>query len=159
MITNMMGFGVNASNYEEALKEIRKCIDEEILKDRDAGSVSISIEGNKTTVKLSDGRVGTAKCNPCDTFDVITGIRVALDDIEKKSKKLTNLEKEIVTLAEKLGAKKIYCYRYDDEYDADEMCFINADEECVMHIYDNDLFTFIKDDETIALSELKKDRW
>lgn len=36
------------------------------------------VRGNKTIVKLSDGKVGVAKCNPEDTFDVYEGLTLAL---------------------------------------------------------------------------------
>lgn len=36
------------------------------------------IRGNKTIIKLSDGKVGIAKCNPEDEFSVIVGATVAL---------------------------------------------------------------------------------
>lgn len=35
------------------------------------------IRGNKTVVRLSNGKVGIAKCNPQDTFDVYEGLRIA----------------------------------------------------------------------------------
>lgn len=35
------------------------------------------VRGNKTVVRLSNGKVGIAKCNPQDTFDVYEGLRIA----------------------------------------------------------------------------------
>ena len=35
------------------------------------------VRGNKTVVRLSNGKVGVAKCNPQDTFDVYEGLRIA----------------------------------------------------------------------------------
>ena len=35
------------------------------------------IRGNKTIVKLSNGKVGVAKCSPEDEFDVYEGLRIA----------------------------------------------------------------------------------
>lgn len=35
------------------------------------------IRGNKTIVRLSNGKVGIAQCSPEDTFDVYEGLRVA----------------------------------------------------------------------------------
>lgn len=35
------------------------------------------IRGNKTVVRLSNGKVGVARCNPQDTFDVYEGLRIA----------------------------------------------------------------------------------
>lgn len=35
------------------------------------------VRGNKTIVKLSNGKVGIAKCSPEDKFDVYEGLRVA----------------------------------------------------------------------------------
>lgn len=35
------------------------------------------IRGNKTIVRLSDGKVGVARCNPQDSFDVFEGLRIA----------------------------------------------------------------------------------
>ena len=35
------------------------------------------IRGNKTVVRLSNGKVGVARCNPQDAFDVYEGLRIA----------------------------------------------------------------------------------
>ena len=35
------------------------------------------VRGNKTVVRLSNGKVGVAKCNPQDAFDVYEGLRIA----------------------------------------------------------------------------------
>lgn len=35
------------------------------------------IRGNKTVVRLSNGKVGVAKCDPQDSFDVYEGLRIA----------------------------------------------------------------------------------
>lgn len=35
------------------------------------------IRGNKTIVKLSNGKVGVARCHPDDEFDIYEGLRVA----------------------------------------------------------------------------------
>lgn len=35
------------------------------------------IRGNKTVVRLSNGKVGVARCNPQDTFDIYEGLRIA----------------------------------------------------------------------------------
>lgn len=35
------------------------------------------VRGNKTVVRLSNGKVGVAKCDPQDTFDVYEGLRIA----------------------------------------------------------------------------------
>lgn len=35
------------------------------------------IHGNKTVVRLSNGKVGIARCNPQDSFDVYEGLRIA----------------------------------------------------------------------------------
>lgn len=35
------------------------------------------IRGNKTVVRLSNGKVGVARCNPQDSFDVYEGLRIA----------------------------------------------------------------------------------
>lgn len=35
------------------------------------------IRGNKTIVRLSNGKVGVARCNPQDSFDVYEGLRIA----------------------------------------------------------------------------------
>ena len=95
------GLGSTATNYQDALKEVRKWLDEQ----EGVTTPSIKVEGYETTVTLPDGRVGVARCNPCDKFDIITGIRVALDDIERKSIKLNEEEKMCLKVAKKAGAK------------------------------------------------------
>lgn len=103
MLMNGIGLKLNATNYKDALNEMRKWLDEQ----QGITTTSIKVEGNKTTVTLPDGRVGVSRCNPCDKFDIITGVRVALDDIEKKSRKLSTIEKLLLNAAMSIGCTEI----------------------------------------------------
>ena len=97
----MMGF--DSKTYNEALKQMWEWLDKQT---GNSNSIKVEVKDNKTTVTLDDGRVGVARCNPCDKFDIVTGIRVALDDIERKSRKLSTLEKQMVNI--KLGSEALY---------------------------------------------------
>ena len=90
----MMGF--DSKTYNEALKQMWEWLDKQT---GNSNGIKVEVKDNKTTVTLDDGRVGVARCNPCDKFDIVTGIRVALDDIERKSRKLSILEKQIIQIA------------------------------------------------------------
>ena len=149
MIMNGFGIGVNASNRNDALREIRKWVDKELGEP----STSIKGEGNKTTVTLPDGRVGVSRCNPCDKFDIITGIRVALDDIEKKSRKLNTLEKILLNAAISIGCTEIEiddsCVTFHKPSDNYTMCYNNDDI---------DAFNWLEKHSRYSIMKLLKER-
>lgn len=136
----MNGFGLmlETNDRKEALREVRKWVDKELGEP----TTSIKVEGNKTTVTLPDGRVGVSRCNPCDKFDIITGVRVALDDIEKASWKLTDEEKMYLKVARKAGGNYVRVAKH--ERVLNDICFkIDTDEDyydCVLEIEDDNLF-------------------
>lgn len=137
------GLGVNTSNYDEALKEVREWLD----KQQGVTSQAIKVEGNKTTVTLPDGRTGVSRCNPCDKFDIITGIRVALDDIEKKSRKLTDEEKMYLMVAQKAGGIYVRVDKY--QHSVNDVWFttyegFDDDDFVVLHIEDDNLFNWLE---------------
>ena len=146
------GLGVNTSNYDEALKEVREWLD----KQQGVTSQAIKVEGNKTTVTLPDGRVGVSRCNPCDKFDIITGIRVALDDIERKSRKLSILEKQMIQTALDVGAKTIQLLTYDD--DTDVVVFLNDVDHEIMGVEVEDSFDWLEPRKKYAIKDLIKNR-
>lgn len=45
-------------------------------------TITITIDGNKTIAEDSDGKQGMARCHPDDTFDLQTGVALALDRME-----------------------------------------------------------------------------
>lgn len=136
------GLGSNATNYKDALKEVREWLDKEEGKT----SPIITVDGNKTTVKLPDGRVGVARCNPCDKFDIIEGIRVALDDIERNSRMLTDEEKMYLKVAQKAGGRYVRVDEY--QHSVNDVWFTtyeNLDDEAsVLHIEDDNLFNWLE---------------
>lgn len=95
-------FCVEAKNFEEAVEKWKKGLTVKAEQERTG---SIKIVGNKTIVTLPDGREGVARCNPVDTFDILEGIRVALEDIKNKTHKLTTDEKALLN-ALKLGGEQ-----------------------------------------------------
>ena len=125
----MNGFGLmlDTNDRKEALRQVRKWVDKELGEP----TTSIKVEGNKTTVTLPDGRVGVSRCNPCDKFDIITGIRVALDDIEKKSRKLNTVEKILLNAAMSSGCTEIeiddLCVNFHKPSDNYTMSYNNDD--------------------------------
>jgi len=150
----MNGFGLmlDARDREDALREVRKWVDKELGE----LTTSIKVEGNKTTVTLPDGRVGVSRCNPCDKFDIITGIRVALDDIEKKSRKLSILEKQMIQTALDIGAKTIQLLTYDD--DTDVVVFLNDVDHEIMGVEVEDSFDWLEPRKKYAIKDLIKNR-
>ena len=156
MLMNGFGIGVNASNREDALREVRKWVDKELGEP----TTSIKVEGNKTTVTLPDGRVGVSRCNPCDNFDIITGVRVALDDIERKSRKLTEDEKMYLKVAQKAGGRYIKLDKYYSS--TNDVWFTNCedddDESVVLHIEDDNIFNWLTPNEYYNINLLLKER-
>lgn len=157
----MNGFGLmlDARNRNDALREVRKWVDKEL---GETTTTSIKVEGNKTIVTLPDGRIGVSRCNPCDKFDIITGIRVALDDIEKKSRKLTDEEKMYLKVAKKAGAEYVIREHFvaseDDIYftfDVDDYDDVN---NCALMISDDEVFNWLEDEKFYDIDTLLKER-
>lgn len=154
-LNNMMnGFGLmlDTNDRKEALREVRKWVDKELGEP----TTSIKVEGNKTTVTLPDGRVGVSRCNPCDKFDIITGIRVALDDIERKSRKLSLIERQMIQTAFDLGAQNIKLYRYDS--DTNVIMFLGDKNQELMAIQHDDAFDWLDHGKEYVIKELIKNR-
>ena len=147
----MMGF--DSKTYNEALKQMREWLYKQT---GNSNSIKVEVKDNKTTVTLDDGRVGVARCNPCDKFDIVTGIRVALDDIERKSRKLSILEKQIIQTALDIGAQKIILYKYDE--DTNVIVFLSDKNEAVMIIQHDEAFDWLDNEKEYVINELIKNR-
>lgn len=152
MLMNGFGIGVNANNREDALREVRKWVDKELGEP----TTFIKVEGNKTTVTLPDGRVGVSRCNPCDKFDIITGVRVALDDIERKSRKLSIIERTILTTALDLGAKNVTLYTYENDTNVVE--FTDDKYNVLMDVERDDVFDWLESRKKVSIEKIVKDR-
>lgn len=154
----MNGFGLmlDARNRNDALREVRKWVDKELGET----TTSIKVEGNKTTVTLPDGRVGIARCNPCDKFDIITGIRVALDDIERKSMKLNDEEIMCLKVAKKAGARYVKVCKFEcsinDIFMTANKC--TNEENVVLYLEDDDMFLSLDDEKFYDIDTLLKER-
>ena len=155
----MNGFSLmlDTNDKKEALRQVRKWVDKELGEN----SSSIKVEGHKTTVTLPDGRVGVARCNPCDKFDIIAGIRVALDDIERKSIKLNEEEKMCLKVAKKAGAKYIRIEKY--ELSANDIYMvidkdIDNDENIVLYLEEDDMFLCLDNHKFYDIDTLLKER-
>lgn len=146
----MMGF--DSKTYSEALKQMREWLDKQT---GNSNGIKVEVKDNKTTVTLDDGRVGVARCNPCDKFDIVTGIRVALDDIERKSRKLSTLEKQMIQIALDIGAKTIQLLTYDDCAD---VVFLNDVDHEIMGVEVKDSFDWLEPRKKYVIKELIKNR-
>ena len=146
----MMGF--DSKTYSEALKQMREWLDKQT---GNSNGIKVEVKDNKTTVTLDDGRVGVARCNPCDKFDIVTGIRVALDDIERKSRKLSILEKQIIQIALDIGAKTIQLLTNDDCAD---VVFLNDVDHEIMGVEVKDSFDWLEPRKKYVIKELIKNR-
>lgn len=151
--------GVSARNYDEALKQMQEWLDKQQENNK---GIKVEVKDGTTTVTLNDGRVGVARCNPCDKFDIITGIRVALDDIEKKSIKLTDDEKMYLKVAKKAGAeyvvRKHYAIFKDDiyfTYDDEEEDYSDNDNYALT-ISDDNVFNWLEDEKFYSIDKLLK---
>ena len=143
----MVGF-----NYNEALKQMWEWLDKQT---GNSNGIKVEVKDNKTTVTLDDGRVGVARCNPCDKFDIVTGIRVALDDIERKSRKLSILEKQIIQIALDIGAKTIQLLTNDD---CTDVVFLNDVDHEIMGVEVEDSFDWLEPGKKYDIKELIKNR-
>ena len=148
-----MIMGFDSKTYKEALKQMREWLDKQT---GNSNSIKVEVKDNKTTVTLDDGRVGVARCNPCDKFDIVTGIRVALDDIERKSRKLSILEKQIIQTALDIGAKTIKLLTYDD--DTDIVVFLNDVDHEIMGVEVEDSFDWLEPGKKYVIKELIENR-
>ena len=146
----MMGF--DSKTYNEALKQMREWLDKQTGNNN---GIKVEVKDNKTTVTLDDGRVGVARCNPCDKFDIVTGIRVALDDIERKSRKLSTLEKQIIQIALDIGAKTIQLLTNDD---CTDVVFLNDVDHEIMGVEVEDSFDWLEPGKKYVMKELIKNR-
>ena len=146
----MMGF--DSKTYNEALKQMCEWLDKQT---GNSNGIKVEVKDNKTTVTLDDGRVGVARCNPCDKFDIVTGIRVALDDIERKSRKLNTLEKQIIQIALDIGAKTIQLLTNDD---CTDVVFLNDVDHEIMGVEVEDSFDWLEPRKKYVIKELIKNR-
>ena len=146
----MMGF--DSKTYNEALKQMWEWLDKQT---GNSNGIKVEVKDNKTTVTLDDGRVGVARCNPCDKFDIVTGIRVALDDIERKSRKLSILEKQIIQTALDIGAKTIQLLTNDD---CTDVVFLNDVDHEIMGVEVEDSFDWLEPGKKYVINELIKNR-
>ena len=146
----MMGF--DSKTYNEALKQMCEWLDKQTGNSK---GIKVEVKDNKTTVTLDDGRVGVARCNPCDKFDIVTGIRVALDDIERKSRKLSILEKQIIQIALDIGAKTIQLLTNDD---CTDVVFLNDVDHEIMGVEVEDSFDWLEPGKKYVIKELIKNR-
>lgn len=146
----MMGF--DSKTYNEALKQMWEWLDKQT---GNSNGIKVEVKDNKTTVTLDDGRVGVARCNPCDKFDIVTGIRVALDDIERKSRKLSTLEKQIIQIALDIGAKTIQLLTNDD---CTDVVFLNDVDHEIMGVEVEDSFDWLEPGKKYVIKELIENR-
>ena len=146
----MMGF--DSKTYNEALKQMWEWLDKQT---GNSNGIKVEVKDNKTTVTLDDGRVGVARCNPCDKFDIVTGIRVALDDIERKNRKLSILEKQIIQIALDIGAKTIQLLTNDD---CTDVVFLNDVDHEIMGVEVEDSFDWLEPGKKYVIKELIKNR-
>ena len=146
----MMGF--DSKTYNEALKQMWEWLDKQT---GNSNGIKVEVKDNKTTVTLDDGRVGVARCNPCDKFDIVTGIRVALDDIERKSRKLSTLEKQIIQTALDIGAKTIQLLTNDD---CTDVVFLNDVDHEIMGVEVEGSFDWLEHGKKYVIKELIKNR-
>ena len=144
--------GFDSKTYSEALKQMREWLDKQT---GNSNGIKVEVKDNKTTVTLDDGRVGVARCNPCDKFDIVTGIRVALDDIERKSRKLSILEKQIIQTALDIGAKTIQLLTNDD---CTDVVFLNDVDHEIMGVEVEDSFDWLEPGKKYVINELIKNR-
>ena len=147
-----MIMGFDSKTYNEALKQMQEWLDKQT---GNSNGIKVEVKDNKTTVTLDDGRVGVARCNPCDKFDIVTGIRVALDDIERKSRKLSILEKQIIQIALDIGAKTIQLLTNDD---CTDVVFLNDVDHEIMGVEVEDSFDWLEPGKKYVIKELIKNR-
>ena len=144
--------GFDSKTYNEALKQMREWLNKQT---GNSNGIKVEVKDNKTTVTLDDGRVGVARCNPCDKFDIVTGIRVALDDIERKSRKLSTLEKQIIQIALDIGAKTIQLLTNDD---CTDVVFLNDVDHEIMGVEVEGSFDWLEPGKKYVIKELIENR-
>lgn len=145
---NWKEFCVEAKDYAEALEKWIKGL----TVAKEEPDYTVKIEGNKTTVTTKDGKVGVARCNPEDRFDVAEGIRVALEHIEMSDIELSQEATALLKPMKNYGVITImneYCGDWDIISGFDE-----SDEAVVSFRAKHNLFSWMKYDEKYNIEKL-----
>lgn len=109
---------------------------ETVLKSTDVNcgmGLYLKISDKEIEVKTTDGRVGVAKCHPDDEFDVLEGLRLAVDRA-LNSITLTDSEKEYLRELQTLGCSDVIRHRFRDNVEK-ITAYNNKDEKIVCSFY------------------------
>jgi hypothetical protein len=91
---------------------------EEMLEDVDENKkedITILVKDNKVIAKKGN-KVGIAKCSPEDEFDIFTGVRLAIDRLEKKCKPYSWLKEGVMYYFPNVLKDNLYdYYHYDND--------------------------------------------
>lgn len=145
---NWKEFCVEANTFEEALEKWKKGL----TVAKEEPDYTVKIEGNKTTVTTKDGKVGVARCNPEDRFDVAEGIRVALEHIEIDSVELSQNARKLLILMKELGVSNIIKESFNV---GDIISGFDENDDCVFScadVYDD--FDWMKYDKEYNIEKL-----
>ncbi len=96
---------IKAVDLEEAIEKLKKSNIKDCLSM--VPEYQIFVNGNKTMVVDKYGRRGVSKCHPDDEFDISTGFKVALNDLEGSYHKPDYDERCLLLLAEELGCEYV----------------------------------------------------
>lgn len=89
------------------------CNENEIKLTHPQNAVNVSVEGRTVRVSTSDGRFGEAECHPDDKFDVLEGLKIAIEHAQKL-KTFTEVEKETLKYLKFVGCNQVSVFNYSD---------------------------------------------
>lgn len=93
----------------------------------------LKISDKEVEVKTTDGRTGVAKCHPNDKFDVLEGLKVAVDRA-LNCVVLSDKEKAYLIELQKMGCSDVIKHSFND--DVEEITAYNdKDEKIVSSFY------------------------
>lgn len=145
---NWKEFCVEANTFEEALEKWKKGL----TVAKEEPDYTVKIDGNKTTVTTKDGKVGVARCNPEDRFDVAEGIRVALEHIEMSDIELSQDATALLKLMRNYGVITIMNERF---VDWDIISGFDENDKAVFSFHDeHNLFGWMKYDKEYNIDKL-----
>ena len=94
---------IKAVSLEEAIEKLKKSNIKDCLSM--GPEYQIFVNGNKTMVVDKYGRMGVSKCHPDDEFDISTGFKVALNNLEANYHRPDYDERCLLLLAKELGCE------------------------------------------------------
>lgn len=138
---------IKAESLEEAIEKLKKSNVKDCLSM--VPEYQIFVNGNKTMVVDKYGRRGVSKCHPDDEFDISTGFKVALNDLEGSYHRPDYDERCLLLLAKELGCE--YVMRSKD---VDLLMLYSKSRNTDLTLESDNRFAWLKDEKEYTIENL-----